>query len=79
MDQPKVAGKVPCVCDIEQGTYYWCSCGESKNQPYCDGSHSGTAFSPVEFTVDDKKRVALCNCKHTGNPPFCDGAHVKLK
>jgi len=78
MEKPVIAAKQPVVLSLEPGTYHWCTCGRSKNQPYCDGSHSGTAFTPMEFTVTEKKTVALCQCKQTKNPPFCDGAHKAL-
>jgi CDGSH-type Zn-finger protein len=78
MAEPIVADKFPAVLELEPGTYHWCRCGRSKNQPYCDGSHQGTGLTPMEFTVDEKKRVALCQCKHTGSAPFCDGSHQKL-
>ena len=77
-DTPVIADKKPLVFEIEPGTYYWCSCGRSENQPYCDGSHAGTGMSPIAFTVEEKKRVALCLCKHSGKSPFCDGAHKDL-
>jgi CDGSH-type Zn-finger protein len=78
MTEPIVANKFPAVLELEPGTYYWCRCGRSGNQPYCDGSHRGTGLSPIEFAMDEKKKVALCQCKHTGNAPFCDGTHKKL-
>ena len=78
MADPKIAAKVPAVLELDAGTYYWCACGRSANQPFCDGSHQGTEFTPKEFKLDAKKKVALCQCKHTGNPPFCDGTHNKL-
>ena len=78
MADATIAAKVPAVLKIEPGTYYWCSCGLSKNQPYCDGAHKGTDFTPLEFTVEEEKQVALCLCKRTGNAPFCDGAHKNL-
>lgn len=78
MNEPTIASKKPTVLELEAGTYYWCACGQSANQPYCDGSHKGTGFTPVSFTVEAKKRVALCNCKRTANGPFCDGAHKNL-
>lgn len=78
MSEPKVAGRSPVVVDLDAGSYWWCACGESKNQPYCDGSHKGSDFSPVKVELPEAKRVALCTCKHTGNQPFCDGAHKKL-
>jgi len=78
MSEPKIAGTTPAVLELEPGTYYWCACGRSKDQPWCDGSHEGTEFGPREVTIDTKKRYALCLCKHTGNAPFCDGSHTKL-
>ncbi len=78
MSEPTIAAKEPVVLELEPGTYYWCSCGRSKNQPYCDGAHEGTEFTPLEFTIAEKKQVALCQCKRTGNAPYCDGAHESL-
>ncbi|RMF69277.1 MAG: CDGSH iron-sulfur domain-containing protein [Calditrichaeota bacterium] len=78
MSDPRIAAKVPSVMELEPGTYYWCACGRSQNQPFCDGSHKGTEFTPQEFTITEKKRVALCQCKHTHNAPFCDGTHKNL-
>ena len=78
MGQPRIAAKEPSVMSLDPGTYYWCSCGRSRDQPFCDGSHEGTGFEPVELTVDAKKDVALCQCKHTKTPPFCDGTHQTL-
>jgi CDGSH-type Zn-finger protein len=66
------------VLELDAGTYYWCQCGESQKQPFCDGSHAGTEFSPVKLELDEGKRVALCQCKHTDNPPLCDGSHSAL-
>jgi len=77
-DKAKIADNKPVVGELEAGTYYWCTCGRSENQPYCDGSHSGTKFSPQEFTLTEKKKVALCTCKQTENGPFCDGKHKGL-
>jgi CDGSH-type Zn-finger protein len=78
MSEPVIADKKPAVINLEPGTYYWCSCGQSKNQPFCDGGHKGSEFAPLQFVVEEKKQVALCQCKYTGNAPFCDGAHSKL-
>jgi len=78
MAEPKVAEKVPAVLNLEPGTYYWCACGESKNQPFCDGSHAGSEFTPLEVKVEAPRKAALCQCKHTANSPFCDGSHSKL-
>lgn len=78
MSEPVIADRKPAVFEIEPGTYYWCRCGRSKNQPYCDGSHKETEFTPLQFTIEEKKRVALCQCKRTGKEPYCDGTHSKL-
>jgi CDGSH-type Zn-finger protein len=78
MSQPIIAKKEPAVLELADGTYYWCTCGQSQNQPFCDGGHKGTDFNPQAFELTEKKTVALCQCKFTNNPPFCDGAHTKL-
>ena len=78
MTEPEIADKKPAVLELEPGTYHWCVCGRSKNQPFCDGSHQETEFTPKAFVVEEKKRVVLCQCKRTGNPPFCDGTHSTL-
>lgn len=78
MSEPVIADNQPTVMTLEPGSYFWCSCGQSANQPFCDGSHQGTDFQPIEFKVTEQKQVALCNCKHTENKPFCDGTHTKL-
>lgn len=79
MSDPVIADKKPVVMELAAGTYWWCRCGRSKKQPFCDGAHKeGTGITPVQFKLDQPKRVALCQCKHTGNPPFCDGTHQKL-
>lgn len=77
--EPVVAQKSPIATEVESGkTYYWCSCGKSKNQPFCDGSHQGTEFEPVAFTAEKSETVYLCGCKKTKNQPFCDGTHNSL-
>ncbi|VAX15033.1 Glutamate synthase [NADPH] large chain [hydrothermal vent metagenome] len=78
MSEPKIADKKPAVMNLKPGVYHWCSCGLSKDQPFCDGAHKGTDFTPVEFKIEKEEEVALCNCKHTAAAPFCDGAHTKL-
>ena len=78
MKEPKIAAKHPVMQSLEPGTYFWCACGRSSNQPFCDGSHQGTDFTPVQFKIDEKKDAWLCQCKHSENKPFCDGTHNEL-
>jgi CDGSH-type Zn-finger protein len=74
--KPKIAQKAPYVKDEKAGRFSWCSCGESKNQPYCDGSHKTAGlFRPLKTELEEDRRVAWCGCKHTKTPPFCDGSH----
>ena len=76
MDKPVVAQKSPYATDVEAGkTYWWCACGRSKTQPFRDGSHKGTSFSPVEYKAELSRKVYFCGCKQTGNQPLCDGSH----
>ena len=73
-----VAGTAPIETTLEPGEYWWCSCGRSQAQPFCDGSHAGTEFSPMPFKVEAQGQYYLCACKQSANPPFCDGAHDLL-
>ncbi len=70
------AGDSPIGVDVVEGkSYFWCTCGKSKKQPFCDGSHKGTSFSPLAFKADQSKKVFFCTCKLTKDPPLCDGSH----
>lgn len=79
MEKPIIAGKNPQPMEMEPGDYYWCSCGKSKNQPFCDGSHQGTGMQPTPVHLKEKKQVYWCMCKQTKNKPFCDGSHNAIK
>jgi glutamate synthase domain-containing protein 2/CDGSH-type Zn-finger protein len=76
---PKIAGRKPKATELTQGErYYFCACGESNNQPFCDGSHKSTPFEPLPFTAEESTTAYLCMCKRSGNLPYCDGSHAKL-
>lgn len=76
----KIAAKKPAIVELEEGkTYYYCTCGESNRQPFCDGSHlKEEKFEPLKFVATETSKKALCQCKHTSTPPYCDGTHKKL-
>ena len=77
--QPVVAEKEPKPIQVEAGkTYYWCACGKSTNQPFCNGAHKDTAFTPMAWTAEETKTVYFCQCKHTRKAPLCDGSHNNL-
>lgn len=77
--QPQVPQKSPYAVDVEAGkSYYWCACGKSKSQPFCDGSHKDSSFTPVKFDATESKTVYFCGCKQSANKPLCDGTHAKL-
>ncbi len=76
---PNVAQKAPYLVNVVAGkTYWWCSCGLSKKQPFCDGSHKTTAYEPLAYKATETTTVELCGCKQTGTKPFCDGSHESL-
>lgn len=78
-DTPLVAQPAPFAVPVEAGkSYFWCSCGHSQNQPFCDGSHKPTTMTPVKFTATESKTVFFCGCKHSAKAPLCDGSHKTL-
>ena len=79
MAEAIVAQKSPYPIAVEAGkSYYWCACGKSASQPFCDGSHKGSEFAPMMYKADASKTLYFCGCKQTANAPFCDGRHAKL-
>ena len=79
MAEPTIPQKAPFPTEVTQGkTYFWCACGQSARQPFCDGSHKGTGFQPVKYTAETDGKVFFCGCKHSGNKPLCDGTHGRL-
>jgi CDGSH-type Zn-finger protein len=78
MPEPIIAQRSPFVQKAEAGTYWWCACGKSKGQPFCDGSHKGTGLGPRKVDIAEAKTVAWCGCKHSKNGAFCDGSHSHL-
>lgn len=79
MNQPEIPQKAPFAVDVEAGkSYWWCSCGRSQRQPFCDGSHAGTAFTPKEYKAEQSKTVYFCGCKHAKDGILCDGSHKGL-
>ena len=78
-EQPMVAGKAPMPIEVEAGKdYWWCVCGKSAKQPFCDGSHKGSSFAPMKYTAPETKRAFFCTCKQTASAPLCNGAHKAL-
>lgn len=78
-DTPVIAQKAPFPVEVEAGkSYFWCACGRSQNQPFCDGSHKGTEFRPVKYAAEADGKMWFCGCKHSARQPLCDGSHKKL-
>jgi CDGSH-type Zn-finger protein len=76
MNENEPGGWEPVRVAVEAGkTYWWCSCGRSARQPFCDGSHRGSEYRPLAFTAERDEVVAFCRCKRTRQAPRCDGSH----
>jgi len=79
MSEPHIGGRAPIPVEVEAGkSYWWCACGLSKSQPFCDGSHKVTDFTPVEFKAEKSEKVFFCTCKRSSRKPACDGSHKRL-
>ena len=79
MSTPDIPQKTPLPVDVEEGRrYFWCSCGKSDRQPFCDGSHQGTEFLPLTYVAETTRTLYFCACKHTRGAPLCDGSHNSL-
>lgn len=79
MDKAIIAGIKPIKVTLKKDEeVYYCACGRSKGQPFCDGSHEGTSFTPLAYTAEKDRKALFCVCKQTKTPPFCDGSHVDL-
>ncbi len=79
MATPNIAQKTPFGVEVAEGeSYWWCACGKSQTQPFCDGSHKDTEFTPVEYQAESSTTVYFCGCKHTADQPTCDGTHSTL-
>ena len=79
MSEPEIGGRAPIPVEVEAGkSYWWCACGRSKTQPFCDGSHKVTSFTPIEFKAPKSEKVFFCTCKGSTRKPTCDGSHKKL-
>jgi CDGSH-type Zn-finger protein len=77
--EPEIAGRKPIPVDVEAGkSYWWCACGRSQKQPFCDGSHKGTPFQPQEYKPEKSEQAYFCACKRSQHQPLCDGSHKKL-
>ena len=79
MSGAEIASRTPFAVDVEAGTdYWWCACGKSKSQPFCDGSHKGSGFAPIQYKAAKSEKVWFCGCKQTGHQPMCDDSHSRL-
>ncbi len=80
MAKPQIAQKAPYPIEVTAGKkYFWCACGKSSRQPFCDGSHEGTDFTPMSYQAEEDRTLYFCGCKYTEGAPLCDGSHNKLE
>jgi len=78
-DAPIITQKAPYPVEVTEGkTYFWCACGRSQNQPFCDGSHKGTGLAPIRHAAEKDGKLFFCGCKHSAKAPLCDGSHKNL-
>jgi CDGSH-type Zn-finger protein len=78
-EMPEIGGRQPIPVNVEAGkSYWWCACGRSKSQPFCDGSHKGTELRPQEWKAQSSEEVWFCACKRSSHEPLCDGSHKQL-
>jgi CDGSH iron-sulfur domain-containing protein 3 len=79
MDKPHIAQREPYPVEVTGGRkYFWCACGRSARQPFCDGSHEGTGLTPMAYAAEKDRTLYFCGCKRTARAPFCDGTHNDL-
>ena len=79
MSKPEIAQKAPYPVAVEAGkSYWWCACGKSKTQPFCDGSHKGSELGPIEYKATEARAIYFCGCKNSKNGVLCDGTHNNL-
>lgn len=79
MTEPVVAQKAPFPVEVEAGkSYFWCACGRSAKQPFCDGSHKGTGIAPTKVQPEKDGKLFFCGCKASAKAPLCDGSHSRL-
>ena len=79
MAEPVIASRAPIAVEVEEGkSYWWCTCGKSAKQPFCDGSHNGSEFTPMKYDATRTGTAWFCGCKHSKNAPLCDGSHKAL-
>lgn len=79
MSDPVIVQKAPYPVEVEAGKkYFWCACGRSQRQPFCDGAHEGTGITPATYTAEESRTLYFCGCKYTKGVPLCDGSHNSL-